>query len=85
MHHRTVTIILALILIALGFFFFGTPASAPALEAKTVNYFENVEGYFVRPVNGGDYPGVVMIHENRGLRPEIKQAAEELEIGRAHV
>lgn len=43
-----------------------------------VNYFPEAKGYFVRPKEEGNYPGVVMIHENRGLRPEIKTTAEEL-------
>jgi len=41
-------------------------------------YFPGAKGYFVRPVTEAVYPGVVMIHENRGLRPEIKQAADAL-------
>ncbi len=52
------------------------------VEAKVVTeqvaYFEDKKGYFVRPETPGSYPGVVMIHENRGLRPEIKKAAEDL-------
>ncbi len=45
---------------------------------EEVAYFGNTKGYFVRPSTEAVYPGVVMIHENRGLRPEIKQMAEEL-------
>jgi carboxymethylenebutenolidase len=41
-------------------------------------YFENAKGYFARPEAEGNYPGIVMIHENRGLRPEIKTMADEL-------
>lgn len=43
-----------------------------------VAYFEGAKGYFARPEAPGSYPGVVMIHENRGLRPETREAAEEL-------
>lgn len=43
-----------------------------------VEYFPGAKGYFVRPTAPGSYPGVVMIHENRGLRPEILQTAETL-------
>jgi carboxymethylenebutenolidase len=43
-----------------------------------VAYFSGAKGYFARPEAPGNYPGVVMIHENRGLRPETRQAAEEL-------
>ncbi len=45
---------------------------------NTVEYFPGVTGYIVRPTATGTYPGIVMIHENRGLRPEIKSAAEAL-------
>ena len=50
------------------------------LEIKTaeVAYFGDVKGYYVRPDNKKTYPGVVMIHENRGLRPEIRDIAETL-------
>lgn len=43
-----------------------------------IEYFPEAKGYLARPEAPGTYPGVVMIHENRGLRPEIKQAAENL-------
>lgn len=43
-----------------------------------LEYFVGAKGYFVRPKAEGNYPGVVMIHENRGLRPEIRQTAETL-------
>jgi carboxymethylenebutenolidase len=51
-----------------------------------VEYFPGARGYFARPFDAaqgepeakGKYPGVVMIHENRGLRPEIRQTAEQL-------
>ncbi len=49
-------------------------------EVKTeeVNYFEDAHGLYVEPATPGDYPGVVLIHENRGLRPEIRQSAQDL-------
>lgn len=53
-----------------------------AIEGEEAEYFEGAQGYFVRPqgeaVPEGGYPGIVLIHENRGLRPEIKTAAEKL-------
>ncbi len=49
-----------------------------AVTTEDVGYFENSKGFYARPTEEGDYPGVVMIHENRGLRPEIKQTAEQL-------
>ncbi len=55
--------------------------STSSLDITTedeVAYFPESLGFYAEPVEPGVYPGVVMIHENRGLRPEIKQAAEEL-------
>lgn len=49
-----------------------------AITAEDVSYFADAQGYFVRPKTLGNYPGVVMIHENRGLRPEIRDTAETL-------
>ncbi len=43
-----------------------------------LEYFPNTKGYLVSPEKKGDYPGIVIIHENRGLRPEIKDTAEQL-------
>ena len=45
---------------------------------NNVQYFEGANGYFVRPEASGTYPGVIMIHENRGLRPEIRDTAQQL-------
>lgn len=52
--------------------------ATPITKEENVNYYPEAKGYFVRPEKAGTYPGVVMIHENRGLRPEIKQIAENL-------
>lgn len=52
--------------------------STVAIVGEEVAYFPGAAGYFVAPEAEGDYPGVVMIHENRGLRPEIRKAADEL-------
>ena len=35
-------------------------------------------GYFVKPSAEGKYPGVVVIHENRGLNPHIKDVARRM-------
>lgn len=51
---------------------------AVLVAASDVEYFENAKGYFAQPKVSGDYPGIVMIHENRGLRPEIKTMAVQL-------
>lgn len=50
----------------------------PIEVLSDVKYFEGASGYFVRPIAEGSYPAVLMIHENRGLRPETKLMAEEL-------
>lgn len=50
----------------------------PITVQEDVEYYPGAKGYFAMPEVPGSYPGVVMIHENRGLRPEIKQAAENL-------
>lgn len=52
--------------------------AATPVASEMVEYFGEARGYLARPAAPGTYPGVVMIHENRGLRPEIKQAADEL-------
>lgn len=48
------------------------------IQTQNLEYFANSKGYLTRPKIAGNYPGVVMIHENRGLRPEIKTTAEDL-------
>lgn len=35
----------------------------------------NVKGYLARPAGGAKAPGVVVIHENRGLQPHIRDVA----------
>lgn len=56
----------------------GSDNNTPITTQSDVAYFEEAKGYFARPKTPGSYPGVVMIHENRGLRPEIKSMAEAL-------
>lgn len=53
-------------------------SSVEITTEENVEYFAGAKGYIARPATSGNYPGVVMIHENRGLRPEIKTAADEL-------
>lgn len=53
-------------------------STTPITVERDVAYFPGAKGYFVQPTIKGDYPGVVMIHENRGLRPEIKATADQL-------
>lgn len=52
--------------------------TTPILTETNVEYFEGAKGYFARPEAEGAYPAVVMIHENRGLRPETKFTADQL-------
>jgi carboxymethylenebutenolidase len=40
----------------------------------------SVKGYLVRPANAGKLPGVLVIHENRGLNPYIEDVARRLAI-----
>jgi carboxymethylenebutenolidase len=57
------------------------------LQNKTVNYHDQANGYLVYPNaqdenntrnNNGTLPGVVMIHENKGLNDNIKNMANLL-------
>ena len=38
----------------------------------------NMRGYLVRPAAGGKLPGVIVIHENRGLNPYIEDVARRV-------
>lgn len=40
----------------------------------------NIKGYFARPAAGGKQPGVLVIHENRGLNPYIEDVARRLAV-----
>lgn len=78
-------IVLVLLLIAGGYWYYtnnsaqmNTETPTVTVNAETVSYVQGASGYFTRPSDGKIYPGVVLIHENRGLRPEIKQAADDL-------
>lgn len=55
-----------------------TQNTTPILTQSDVEYFPGTHGYFARPEKEGNYPGIVMIHENRGLRPEIRSMVEQL-------
>lgn len=55
-----------------------TENNLPIVIESDIEYFAGAKGHFARPEAPGEYPGVVMIHENRGLRPETKAAAEQL-------
>lgn len=38
----------------------------------------SIKGYLVRPAKGGKTPGVIVVHENRGLNPYIEDVARRL-------
>jgi carboxymethylenebutenolidase len=38
----------------------------------------SIKGYLVRPATGGKTPGVLVVHENRGLNPYIEDVARRL-------
>jgi carboxymethylenebutenolidase len=40
--------------------------------------FEGGAGYLVKPAADGKYPAVIVIHENRGLNPHIKDIARRI-------
>jgi carboxymethylenebutenolidase len=50
------------------------------LEIKTgpVKYFENTTGYLAEPMQKGNFPGVILIHEWWGLNDNIKSMARGL-------
>jgi carboxymethylenebutenolidase len=53
-------------------------AEGDARIAGEMLTFEGGGGYLARPAKEGRYPGVVVIHENRGLNPHIKDIARRL-------
>jgi carboxymethylenebutenolidase len=62
------------------------PKSDPRIHAEYVSYPSpqgsgTIRGYFVRPAAAmGKLPGVVVIHENRGLNPYIEDVARRLAV-----
>jgi len=55
-------------------------ADDPAIQASDVTYQSDTEimGYLAKPAAAGTYPGVIVIHENRGLTDHIKDVARRL-------
>ena len=49
----------------------------PSIKSETLK-FEGGSGYFVKPAADGKYPGVIVVHENRGLNPHIKDVARRI-------
>jgi len=56
------------------------PESDPRIVAETVSIpgVAGLSGYLVRPKDGAKRPAVVVIHENRGLNPHIKDVTRRL-------
>lgn len=48
------------------------------IETSTVTYSNSTKGFFAKPKDKGNYPGVVMIHEWWGLNDNIKEMAKNL-------
>lgn len=60
------------------------PADDKRLKAEYLEYsspkgYGTMRGYFVRPATGaGKLPGILVVHENRGLNPHIEDIARRL-------
>ena len=50
----------------------------PAITAETAEIAPGIKGYLVRPKAEGTYPAVLVIHENRGLNPHIKDVTRRM-------
>ena len=53
------------------------PEGDPRIVSESIKY-EGGAGYFAKPSAEGKYPGIVVIHENRGLNPHIKDVARRM-------
>ena len=57
------------------------PADDPRLVSETASFDSpqgKISGYLVRPKEKGKRPAVLVIHENRGMNPHIKDVARRL-------
>ncbi len=56
------------------------PADSPDVKAEDIVYPSqaSITAYLARPAAAGTYPGVIVIHENRGLTDHIKDVARRL-------
>ena len=50
----------------------------PAIKAGMAEIAPGIKGYLVRPAAQGTYPAVLVIHENRGLNPHIKDVTRRM-------
>jgi len=51
-----------------------------AAEMTPIAGVEGLKGYLATPKSKGKHPGVVVVHENRGLNPHIKDIARRLAV-----
>ena len=49
-----------------------------SIVTEEISYYENVSGYYAKPLEEGDYPGLILIHEWWGLNDNIKDMADVL-------
>ncbi|MEJ1158075.1 dienelactone hydrolase family protein [Prosthecomicrobium sp. N25] len=59
------------------------PESDPRITAETVSFpagAAQVSGYLVKPKAAGRYPAVIVIHENRGLNPHIRDVTRRMAV-----
>ena len=54
------------------------PEADPSIVAETTEIAPGIKGYLVRPKAEGTYPVVLVIHENRGLNPHIKDVTRRM-------
>ena len=54
------------------------PENDPDIVAEMVEIAPGIKGYLVRPKAAGTYPVVLVIHENRGLNPHIKDVTRRM-------
>jgi carboxymethylenebutenolidase len=54
------------------------PENDPAITAETVEIAPGIKGYLVRPKAAGTYPVILVVHENRGLNPHIKDVTRRV-------
>ena len=56
------------------------PENDPASSAAMVDIpgAPGLKGYLVKPKSGGKLPAVLVIHENRGLNPHIKDVTRRM-------
>ena len=52
--------------------------SDPAIKAEMAELAPGIKGYLVRLAAEGTYPAVLVIHENRGLNPHIKDVTRRM-------